>query len=349
VVRINVFFTGGTGFIGSHVIDELLRSGYSVKALVRKSSSLDNLKEALNSDSLELIRGDITESDSIKGTMEGMDVLIHTAAFASDWGKREDFEKVNIEGTKNILEEARNSKVPHIIHVSTNAVMGEEDCLETKSELSPYRPRFNYFLNGIFPSAMNHYRETKAEGEKTAREFCKMNEIKLTVARPVWVYGEREFHSGPYITAKAAGKGTRILPGKASTKYHCIYVKDLARYLVSLADREGNGEKIFNIVPEIVPTVDDIYGQIIRKMTGKDPIYLPRWLLYPVGFWMELFCTIFGTKDAPVLTRARVNMGYFNNVYDTSLLHETVKGLKETGTEKGIEQSIGWWKDHGCL
>ncbi len=345
----NVFVTGGNGFIGSHVVERLLSSGYTVRALVRETSNISNLEKIKESDNFEFVYGDITQPETLKGKMKDCKILIHIAALASDWGSRKVFEEINVQGTLNVLKEAKGSNIFHMIHVSSNAVMGEEDCNDPKPESSHYRPRLNYFLGGIFPSAMNHYRETKAEGERAARDFCRNNGIKLTVARPVWVYGERELNSGPYYSARSASKGTRIIPGRPNTRFHCIYVKDLSYYIVKLIEREGKEEMIVNIGSKYVPTIDEVYGHMIIVITGKDPKYVPKWVIYPIGLWMESIWFLFRAEKAPILTRARVNMGFFNNVYDTSLLHETFPGFREISLEEGIRNSVKWWKDHGYL
>ncbi|MGA1873692.1 MAG: NAD-dependent epimerase/dehydratase family protein [Thermoplasmatota archaeon] len=344
-----VLVTGGTGFIGSHVVDELVRSGYRVRVLVRRSSSRSFLERHLGGDKVELFTGDITEEGSLEGMCEGCMAVYHAAALSRDWGSRREFHKVNVTGTINVVTECIKAGIPHIIHVSTCGVIGEEDRRMPKDEASEYRPRYPYFMSGVFPSAMNHYRETKCEAEKAAIELCSGARSKLTVARPVWVYGERELHSGPYVLVRFAARGSRTLPADPDTLFHTGYAGDIARDLVRLLGRTRDGTEIYLIGPRSPMTLREYHGKFIKGAGARGPRYIPRWIGYPAGLLLESLYALFRTENPPVLTRARVDMGFFNNVYDTSKFRKEFGGGEETPFDVGVERCIGWWRDNGYL
>ncbi len=344
-----VFVTGGTGFIGSHIVDALVEGGRDVTVLARKSSSRANLTMALESGRVRLIQGDITDPGSLRGSMEDMEVLIHGAALSRDWGDRADFRSINISGTINVLEEAIRSGVGHIIHISTCGVIGEEDCIDPKSEESPIRPHLPYLFHRVFPSAMNYYRETKGEGEAKAIEICKGNVVGLTVIRPVWVFGERELHSGPYITARAGLKGPALIPGRGSTLFHMVYVRDLAKMITKLSEWKGNGIRTFMAGPERPVPLEEYHGDLFKIIGSRDPVYLPKILTYPVGLIMEFLSAILRSDSPPLLTRARVSMGFNNNIYDTSKLRSELGTLPCTSLKTGLNRSVRWWRENGYL
>lgn len=344
-----VLVTGGAGFIGSHLVDELVRRGFKVRLLARESSSLNFIQILADEGTVEVVRGDITDPGSIKGSAADCSIVYHAAALSRDWGPRKDFMKVNVDGTRNIVEECRAAGVRHLIYISTCGVIGEEDQKEPKDESAQYNPHFPYFMSSIFPSAMNHYRETKMLGEKAAVTLCSQWGIALTVARPVWVYGERELHSGPFILTRTASKGSRFIPGDPGTRFHTAYVKDIAQALSMLAGREPSVTTFYMIGPREPLRLEEYHSRFMGGVGSKGPRYLRKTVAYPIGFMMELVCTILRTRNPPLLTRARVNMGFFNNVFDTSKFKREIGEMKETPFEIGVQRSISWWKENGLL
>lgn len=335
-----IFVTGGTGFIGSHLVKELVRKGHSVRVLVRANSSLRFIFRY----NIEIKKGDIRNFEEVLNAMEGCDVVFHNAALARDWGKRKDFFDINVKGTENILKAAKINKVNYIILTSTTAVLGEENCLKPKPEESPYKPKYSYFLSKLWESDMNYYRYTKMLAEKKAIKFCRENNISLVVIRPVWVYGPREFHAGPYYFCKSILQGIRILPGCKTNKFHVIYVKDLVKTMMKILEKRLQGITIFNIGAEYIPTMDEFRRLFCKYLNRKPPIYLPKFLVYPLGLFMEAFYKLLGIKTPPLLTRARVVMNYCSNVYDISKVKKEIGFGAKTSLEEGIKTTIRWWR-----
>ena len=115
------YLTGATGFIGGHVAHQLLGRGHEVVALVRTPEKAVELREA----GVELIEGDITEPDTLAGTMAGADGVFHIAAWYKVGARNRDMaHAINVDGTRNVLEEARRAGVPRIVYTSTLAVHG---------------------------------------------------------------------------------------------------------------------------------------------------------------------------------------------------------------------------------
>jgi nucleoside-diphosphate-sugar epimerase len=339
-----IFVTGGTGFIGSNLIKELIKKHHKVRALTRKNSNLQFISKY----DIEIVNGDIKNLKEVEKAMKGCDTVIHTAALARDWGRKKDFYDINVKGTKNILKAIKENNIKFLIHLSTNAVLGEENCIKAKDENAPYNCKYPYFLSNFWESDMNHYRCSKMEAEKETISFCRRNEINLTVLRPVWVYGPREFHSGPYYFCKYISGSIRLLQGKRTNKFHVIYVKDLVRVITKAFEKQPEGINIYNVGSNYVPTMDEFWKLFCKHLNVKLPIYLPKFLTYPIGITMEALFKISRLKKSPDLTRARVAMGYDNNIYDVSKIHREFK-FKETPLDKGIKTTVRWWRRNGFL
>ena len=339
-----IFVTGGTGFIGSHLIRELVKQNYRVKALIRKNSNL----QFISGYNIDKVVGDLRNLKIIVNAMQDCDTVIHTAAMARDWGREKDFYDINVKGTKNILKAIKKNNIKALIHLSTNAVLGEEDCMKPKDENAPYNCKYPYFLSNFWESDMNHYRCSKMVAEKETISFCRKNGINLAVLRPVWVYGPREFHSGPYYFCEYILGGIRLLQGKRTNKFHVIYVKDLVRIIKKVFEKQPEGINIYNIGSDYVPTMDEFWRLFCKYLNVKPPIYLPKFLTYSIGLAMEASFKIFRSKESPDLTRARVAMGYDNNIYDVSKIHREFE-FKETPLDKGIKTTVRWWRRNGFL
>ena len=161
-----IILTGATGFIGSHIAEYLCGKGAALACLARPESNVSFLRTL----PVEIIPGDITDPASLRRACDGGGCVIHAAGKVGDWGAYDDFERVNVRGTLNVLEAAVSAGIRQVIITGTNACYGEEDSAEIKTEASPYRSHYRYFLDRHFPSGLNFYRDTKALAVQKARE-----------------------------------------------------------------------------------------------------------------------------------------------------------------------------------
>jgi nucleoside-diphosphate-sugar epimerase len=341
----NIMITGASGFIGGHVARYFAEKGEQITCLLRPGSDtgfIDDLP-------VNKTTGDIFEIESLEKAFKGMDFVIHVAARVGDWGKYEDFYKTNVQGTLNVLEAALRNNIRNVIITGSVSSYGEEDCHMPKDESSPYRSHYPYFLDGIFPSAMNYYRDTKALMTSESIAFAEKNNMNLTIIEPVWVYGENEFSSGFYEYIKAVSSGLRFMPGSKKNLFHIVYAGDLveAYYLVYKKNLIGIHRIILgNEKPELMI---DIYKNFCRAANLKIPRILPKWIVYPLGFMMELTFTLLKKKSPPVLTRARVNMFYDSIAYKTDNALQLLSFRCKTDTLTRINKTISWYIQHKYL
>jgi len=340
-----VLVTGASGFIGSHIVRYLKSRQIEVSCLVRESSSIDFISDL----PVQIIRGDITDLQSLLSAFKGMDVIIHTAGKVDDWGPYDEYYRTNVIGTMNVLQAAVANSINRVIISGSIASYGEENFQGLKDETSPFRPHFPYFLDRWLPSGMNHYKDTKALCTKKATEFAENNGLNLTILEPVWVYGENEFSSGFFEYLKAVKSGLPLFPGRKSNNFHVIYAEDLARayYLAYTADLKGVHRFILgNRQPE---NMNSIYKIFCQEAGFKKPWLLPKFIAYPIGFIMELTCHVFRTKNPPVLTRARVNMLYNNIGFDTSKAKKILNFEAQVPLREGISKTVQWYKKYNYI
>ncbi len=340
-----VFVTGASGFIGSHLVDRLVAGQYEVTVLLRPGSDL----RFLPVDKIKICYGDIRDSAGVTEAMSGCDAVFHVAALASDWGRKKDFHEINVQGTRNVVRAAKEQRVKKVVLVSSIAVLGEEDEEKPKPEEAPYRPDMPYFLSAIFPSDMNYYRETKMLAEQEAVGIAGEGDLNLVVIRPVWVYGPREFHSGPYEFCRAVLQGMRVMPMGRTNRFHVIHVKDLVRGMLLALEKDLSGVHVFNMGNDRAPNIREYFNLYCRNLGIRPPVYLPLWVFYPSAVFLELMAKLLGAKEPFLLTRARVKMFYCHNVYATARAGD-VLGFKQTvSLEQGVAETVRWWRQNGFL
>jgi nucleoside-diphosphate-sugar epimerase len=165
------FVTGGSGFIGGRLIERLRGEGLDVRALARSDGSAEDV-EALGA---EPVRGDLDAVDAMRSGASGCDLFFHAAAKADDWGTREEFERINVQGTSNALAAAAGAGVRRFVHVGTEAALMAGQPLVQVNELTPLRPD----SPALYPS-------TKARAEQLVRDF---DGVETVVVRPRFVWG----------------------------------------------------------------------------------------------------------------------------------------------------------------
>jgi len=340
-----VLLTGASGFIGSHIANRFSQANIPLKCLVRKSSDTSFLKTL----KVELFWGDICNIETLRSALDDVDFVIHTAGKASDWGRREDFYLSNVLGSMNILKACKASNIKNIIITGSISSYGEENCLIPKSEDSPSNSHYPYFLDVIFPSPMNFYRDSKAILTLRASKFAEENQLNLTVLEPAWVYGEREFSTGFFAYLKAVQEGMNYAPGCRSNNFHLIYAGDLAEaYLLAYQKKLQGVNRIIigNPQPEKMQHIYSLFCQAVRL---KPPKLLPKPLVYPLALGMELLAILMSKEQPPLLTRSRVNMMYDNIEYSVRKAKELLGFEAKTALIDGIRRTVDWYVQNGYL
>ncbi|MCK5838655.1 MAG: SDR family NAD(P)-dependent oxidoreductase [Bacteroidales bacterium] len=340
-----VIITGGTGFIGSHVAEYFCREGINVFCGIRSSSEPSFLKTL----PVHLIEFDIHNTESLKAAFQGAKCVIHAAGLVNDWSSFDDFYKTNVTGTLNVLKACYHNHINDVIITGSISSYGEEDSLVVKSEGSPYKPIYNYFLENVVPSRMNHYRVSKSLATQEAIKFAETRGMNLTILEPVWVYGEREFTSGFYEYMKVVKHGIPCMPGSKKNKFHVIYARDLARayYLAYLKKPAGVNRIIIGNTNRDL--MERIYTLFCNEMSVKKPANIPRYLIYPFALLLELMAALFQSKKPPLLTRARLNMLYDNIEYSTVKASRQLGFENEYSLEEGIKNTVRWYKHNKLI
>jgi len=170
----NILVTGGTGFVGENLTKKLLNKSNKLRCLVRKSSITENLQKF----GVEIIEGDISNYNSLDKATKNIDIVYHCAALVTDWAPINEFVRINLDGTRNLIEESIKNKVKKFIYISSNDAIWSFNDHNDLTEEHPYP------INYLHP-----YCKTKAEAEKIVLYFSKLKKINSIIIRPYLVWG----------------------------------------------------------------------------------------------------------------------------------------------------------------
>lgn len=289
----NVLITGATGFIGGHLVRANLKKKKHVRAFVLPG---DPGEAALKKLGVDIAYGDISDYESVKKALKGIDTVFHCAAVVTDWAPWSLFEKVTIRGTENICRAAAQAKVRRFVDMSTNDVFGVDESA-VMDETFPLRPW------------KEPYPDAKIEAEKISWRYHREHGLPVTMVYPCWVYGEGDLTFVPSL-ADAIVKRDLIFWRKDVLVWP-TYIENLVDLLLLISEDPravGNGYLVHD--GESVTLQEFCAG--IADTLGVKPIttHIPYFLAYAAGIAMEGLWKLMKKKTRPLLTTYTViNLG----------------------------------------
>ena len=259
-----ILVTGADGFIGSHLVERLVREGYDVKAFVLYNSFsswgwLDTLDKDVHK-GIEIFSGDIRDPNGVRTALKGVDTVFHLAALIGipySYHSPDSYVDTNIKGTLNILQAARDFNCERVLITSTSEVYGTAQYVPI-DEKHP--------LQGQSP-----YSATKIGAERIAESFYRSFSLPVTIVRPFNTYGPRQSARAvipTIITQILAGKKEIKLGNLAPTR-DLNYVKDTADGFIAIAQSNKTiGEEI-NIATQKEISVGDLAYKIAKLMNKE--------------------------------------------------------------------------------
>lgn len=255
-----IYITGGTGFIGQHLVQCLDKKGHELVCLIRPTSNTDPLQKT----GAELVIGDITDKASIQG-MEGCDWLVHLASSFEFWvPDSQIYREVNVKGITNVMEAALEADVTKVVVVSTGAVFGNAPWpITEESQPGDYRP--------------SEYAQTKYEGELIAWDMYQEKGLPLIIIYPSAVLGPNDPKSaGRYLRNIALGR----MPAQVlvDTPFPFVHVQDVCEGIHLALEKEGNIGKKYILSSEVMTWGE--FNSLICEVAGSrlPLLKLPDWL-----------------------------------------------------------------------
>ena len=282
------FVTGGSGFIGGRLVERLVADGRPVRALARSEASAERVA-ALGA---EPVPGDIGERSSLVDAASGCDVAFHLAAHLGEWGPWEEFERGNVEGTRNVLGACADAGVRRFVHCGTEAALMAGEPLVNIDETAPLRP-----------DSRAPYPATKAKAEQAVREASREG-FETVVVRPRFVWGKGDTTLLPEMVATVeAGKWAWV--GGGGNVTDTTHVDNVVEGLVLAAETGTPGEAYF--VTDGEPVVFREFVSALLKTQGVEPPSrsIPAWTAGPLARISEAAWKVLPLRGDPPMTTFR--------------------------------------------
>ncbi len=281
-----IFVTGGSGFVGQATIKRLVASGHRVRAMSRSPAS-DAKVGAAGAEPVHCSLEDVSAAH-----MGGAVVVIHAAAFVEQWGPPDAWERINVEGTRRMLQAAREAGVQRFIHIGTEAALVHGQALHRVDESYPLA------LDSPYP-----YCRTKALAEQAVRAANDAAGGFVTlVLRPRFIWGPGDETLLPVILEMAtAGKWTWIDHGRALTS--STFIGNLVD-AIELALTRGRAGEAYFVLDDGDRSLREMIGAMAQAagvtLPGKS---VPYWLAATAAWVLERTWRSFGLRGTPQLTR----------------------------------------------
>lgn len=286
------FVTGGSGFVGGELIRSLVERGDSVRALARSDAACAKVKAA----GAAAVPGDLDDEAAMRQGMQGCAVVFHAAAKVEVWGAPEDFERVNILGTRRALAAARAAGVECFVHVSTEAVLVGGPPLIDADETWPLpdRPR------GLYP-----WSKGRAEDEVRA---AARGGLRAVIVRPRAIWGRGDTVFLPRLVQLVDQKKFAWIGGGHALTSTC-HVKNVCAGMVLAAERGGTGEAYF--LTDGAPLTYREYISGMLRAVDRDASSAPTLPLFAaraLARIVEGFYCATKRRGEPPLTRTAVEL-----------------------------------------
>ena len=305
-----IALTGGTGFLGGHVIDCLLDAGHHIQALTRRSQP--------ERDGITWIEGSMSDTESLEKLCSGADTLIHVAGLTKAL-TRDIFFDVNVKGSKLVFEAAAKTGIDHVIHISS---------------LAAREPR------------LSHYGASKAGTEMllTARKWP----FSWTIVRPPAIYGPGDKEILKLL--KSTKLGVLPAPGSSKNRVSMIHARDLAEAITEMCDKSQSASIVeiddgktggyqISEIADAVPSTSDRKTKIIP---------LPFWILGSIGAVNGLFAHLIKKPAMLTLSTAKY-LCHPDWVVREGRRPKLAKWSPKFGLKAGLEDTIDWYRKNGLL
>lgn len=328
----NILITGGSGFVGRKLIPILVNEGHSVSVLCRNKEKASKLLMP----QCRIIVGDITDANSIKGCCDGIDMVYQLVGLSGNElpsnYQFERFRRVNVEGLRNIVDEAKRAGVKRFIQVSSIAAMGivKQMPISGNSICDPYLP----------------YQVSKREGELLVMKEVKENGFPAIIVRPAKVYGVGGEDSYQSII-KMCKTGFFPKVGIKDTMVSHCYIDDLITTLSLLTEKGKIGETYICATEKSIGFYESV--RLVSKAMNKHVtlIPIPRFLMAAAAYCIERVFGFFGKK--PPVTYRNVIAATTDRIYDFTANKRDIGFVSSVTMEEGIKRCVEYNKAKGLF
>jgi nucleoside-diphosphate-sugar epimerase len=329
-----ILITGASGFIGSFIVEEALKKGFDTWAAVRKSSS----KEYLKDERINFIELNLSSKAQLIEQLRGhdFDYVVHAAGVTKCLNKQ-DFHRINTEGTKNLIDAILELQMPlkRFVFVSSLSIFG------AIKEQQPY----DEIRETDIPQPNTEYGRSKLAAEKYLESLG--FRVPYIILRPTGVYGPRE--KDYFMMAKSIKQHSDFAVGYKRQDITFVYVSDVVQAIFLALDKGENGRKYFLSDGEVYQSTT--FSDLIHEELGR-----PWWIRITAPVWVLRIITFCGEYIGKMTGKVTaLNNDKFNILRQRNWRCDIQPAIDELGYKptvklaEGVRRSIKWYKEQGWL
>ncbi|MBC8141457.1 MAG: NAD-dependent epimerase/dehydratase family protein [Armatimonadetes bacterium] len=313
--------TGATGFVGSALVRSLVRRGEPVRAFGRNRAVLDTFAGG--------VAGDLRDADAVRAACAGATTVYHVGAFSAPWGETDEFEAVNVGGTRNVLDACRAANVSRIVYVSSPSVTFDgRDCVG-QTEAAPYPRRF-----------ASVYSRTKKEGEDLVNAARDAGDFETVIVRPKAIFGEGDTSLLPRLLRAAKANRLPII-GTGTNRVDLTHVDNVVHALILAGTHTSAAGKTYTVTngDADAPRLWDVIAHLLTALGVATPTrHVPLPVALAIAGAAETFARV--TRREPFLTRYTANILARTQTYDISAIINDLGYAPVVSLSEGLERTI---------
>jgi nucleoside-diphosphate-sugar epimerase len=288
---------------------------------------------ALRNAGAEVHIGDLVDAGAVNAAAAGFDVVYHIAATYREAGQGEAaYTRVNVEGTRHVLEAARAGGVRRVVHCSTGGVHGHIEHPPANEE-APLAPG-------------DVYQRTKLEAEQLAASFGAAHGLEVVITRPIGIYGPGDLRFLKMFRGLARGRFPML--GSGDVFYHLTYISDLVRGFQLCGEVAAAAGRTYILAGPEYTTLSELVGLIAAELRVEPPrVKFPVWPVWLAGAACEAVCIPLGIE--PPLFRRRVDFYRKSRAFDTTRARRELGYNPTVLLKAGIHQTADWYRRQGLL
>ena len=326
--NMRILVTGADGMLGSNLVRELLNRGHQIKAFLLPKSPAKTIAGL----DLEITYGNILEAQQLIDAAAGCDAIIHTAANTNIWPNRSEMvRKVNVDGTRNVIDAALHNKVKKMIYVGTANSFGFGSKADPGNENRPYQSA-KYGLD---------YMDSKYEAQNIILDAVKNKSLQASIINPTFMWGP--YDSKPGAGAMILAIYNRKVPAFASGGRNYIYVKDVVIAIANALTKGKNGECY--IAGNHNMDYKEAFTRIASVVNVKPPaLSLPGFVTKAYGWVGSAMGNI--TGKAPTVSYPMAQISSDHHYFSAAKAVREL-GMPQTDIEVAIDECFQWLKENG--
>jgi oxidoreductase len=320
--------TGATGFIGSHVVRRLVDEDYQVRCLARATSDTS----ALAGVDLELVRGDLTDAPAVAGAVAGCDLVVHCGALVSDWAAVDEIRRINVGGTRNVVDAALAASARRVVHISTTDVYGHPGGRNVHER----QPEAGF---------ANWYAQSKREAEIEVRRLDGQAGPDAVILRPATVYGPGSKEVVGEV-AKAIRRRQMLMIDGGSAIAGLVYIENVVDAVMLALGDKGAGET-FNVTDGLDITWKQFLGDLAAGLDCAPPRWsIPGKVAGGIAITLEqgyrALHRLTGITSPALLSRQAVNVLGRDQDFSNLRIREVLDWEPRVTYSDGLEDTLGW-------